>query len=97
MGEATLVVVPSECYETFGRVAIEAFAKGTPVVAADHGAVAEIVAQGEAAGCSRGAARKTSRGRSRPCSMTRRPSPRCAREPGRSSRPGIPPRRTTSS
>jgi glycosyltransferase involved in cell wall biosynthesis len=48
IGEATLVVVPSECYETFGRVAIEAFAKGTPVVAADHGAVAEIVGRGDA-------------------------------------------------
>ena len=46
MGRADLVVIPSTCYETFGRVAIEAFAKGTPVVASDHGAVAELVEHG---------------------------------------------------
>jgi glycosyltransferase involved in cell wall biosynthesis len=45
MGEAALLVLPSECFETFGRVAIEAFAKATPVVASDHGAVAELVAR----------------------------------------------------
>jgi len=39
--------VPSECYETFGRVAIEAFAKGTPVIGADIGALSEIVADGK--------------------------------------------------
>lgn len=43
IGDALLLVLPSGCYETFGRVAIEAFAKGTPVVASDIGAVAEIV------------------------------------------------------
>jgi glycosyltransferase involved in cell wall biosynthesis len=47
MGEAALLVQPSECYETFGRVAIEAFAKATPVVASDQGAVAELVAQAQ--------------------------------------------------
>ena len=46
MGDAALVVLPSECYETFGRVAVEAFAKGTPVVASNHGAMAEIVEHG---------------------------------------------------
>jgi glycosyltransferase involved in cell wall biosynthesis len=44
MGEAMVLVFPSKWYETFGRVAIEAFAKGTPVLAADIGAVAELVA-----------------------------------------------------
>lgn len=44
MGEAYLLVLPSEWYETFGRVAIESFARGTPVVAAGLGAIAEIVA-----------------------------------------------------
>lgn len=46
MGEAAFLVVPSECYETFGRVAIEAFATGTPVIASHIGAVAEVVDSG---------------------------------------------------
>ena len=46
MGEAAFVVFPSEWYETFGRVAVEAFAKGTPVVAANIGAIAELVESG---------------------------------------------------
>ena len=44
--EATCLVFPSECYETFGRVIAEAFAAGTPVVAAGHGAAAELVTDG---------------------------------------------------
>jgi len=43
MGEAQFLVFPSELYETFGRVAIEAFAKGTPVVASRIGAIAELI------------------------------------------------------
>ena len=43
MGRARALVFPSEWYETFGRVAMEAFARGTPVIGADIGAVAEIV------------------------------------------------------
>jgi glycosyltransferase involved in cell wall biosynthesis len=46
MGGAHVLVFPSELYETFGRVAIEAFAKGTPVVASRIGAVAEVVDHG---------------------------------------------------
>lgn len=46
MGEAMFLVFPSKWYETFGRVAIEAFAKGTPVIAADIGAISEIVVNG---------------------------------------------------
>lgn len=46
MGEAAFLVFPSEWYETFGRVAIEAFAKGTPVIAARIGAIAELVKSG---------------------------------------------------
>ena len=46
MKEARLLVFPSEWYETFGRVAAEAFAAGTPVIAADIGAVAEVVDDG---------------------------------------------------
>ena len=37
MGEALFSVFPSKWYETFGRVAIEAFATGTPVVASRIG------------------------------------------------------------
>ncbi len=43
MGRARALIFPSEWYETFGRVAMEAFARGTPVIGADIGAVAEIV------------------------------------------------------
>lgn len=43
MGQAALLVVTSACYETFGRVVIEAFARGTPVIASDLGAVPELI------------------------------------------------------
>ena len=46
MGEAKLLIFPSKWYETFGRVALEAFAKGTPVIAANIGAIAELVEHG---------------------------------------------------
>lgn len=46
MGNAQFLIFPSKWYETFGRVAIEAFAKGTPVVAANIGAIAELVDHG---------------------------------------------------
>ena len=46
MGKADMLVFPSQCYETFGRVAAEAFAAGTPVIAANIGAVAELVEHG---------------------------------------------------
>src|SRR5688572_10763819 len=38
--------MPSIWYETFGRTIMEAFAKGTPVIASDHGAMAELVEHG---------------------------------------------------
>ena len=37
------LVVPSECYETFSRVAMEAFACGVPVIATNHGALKDLV------------------------------------------------------
>lgn len=43
MSQAYALVFPSEWYETFGRVGMEALAVGTPLVAADIGAVAELV------------------------------------------------------
>ena len=47
LGRAELLIVPSECFETFGRVVVEAFAKGTPVLAANIGGLSEIVCDGE--------------------------------------------------
>lgn len=46
IGGARVVIFPSEWYETFGRVVIEALAKGTPVIASDIGAPAELVQDG---------------------------------------------------
>ena len=46
IGHAALLVFPSRCYETFGRVAVEAYAKGTPVIASRHGAPGDIVREG---------------------------------------------------
>ena len=46
LGEATCLVMPSIWYETFGRTIIEAYAKGTPVVASRLGAMAELVHDG---------------------------------------------------
>jgi glycosyltransferase involved in cell wall biosynthesis len=43
MGSAMFLIFPSKWYETFGRVAVEAFAKGTPVIASKIGAIAELV------------------------------------------------------
>jgi glycosyltransferase involved in cell wall biosynthesis len=46
VGQAVFLVFPSNCYETFGRVVIEAFAKGTPVIASNLGSMAELVEHG---------------------------------------------------
>lgn len=43
IGAAAFLVLPSHCYEGLPRVVIEAFAKGTPVIASRLGAIAEIV------------------------------------------------------
>ena len=42
-GNASLLILPSICYETFGRVAVEAFAVGTPVLGSAHGAVQDVI------------------------------------------------------
>jgi len=47
MGRASVLIFPSRCYETFGRVAVEAYAKGTPVIASGHGAPGDIVRPGK--------------------------------------------------
>jgi glycosyltransferase involved in cell wall biosynthesis len=46
MNRSRFLVFPSECYETFGRVAAEASACGVPVIASRLGAMEEIVADG---------------------------------------------------
>jgi glycosyltransferase involved in cell wall biosynthesis len=47
IGEAMFLVLPSHCYETFGRTIVEAFSKGTPVIAPRLGAMAELVEHGQ--------------------------------------------------
>jgi glycosyltransferase involved in cell wall biosynthesis len=46
IGGAACLVMPSVWYETFGRVIIEAYATGTPVVVSRLGAMAELVDDG---------------------------------------------------
>jgi glycosyltransferase involved in cell wall biosynthesis len=46
MADAACLVFPSEWYETFGRVVIEALAAGTPVVVSGSGAAAELIEHG---------------------------------------------------
>jgi glycosyltransferase involved in cell wall biosynthesis len=46
MAKARFLVFPSEWFETFGRTVVEAFAQGTPVLAADLGSVRELVDEG---------------------------------------------------
>ena len=47
MGQAKAVVIPSVFFETFGRIIIEAYSSGTPVVASRIGAMQELVLDGE--------------------------------------------------
>ena len=46
MREARVLLMPSVGQETFGRTLIEAFATGTPVVAANHSSMADVVEHG---------------------------------------------------
>ena len=46
IGKAAFLILPSQCYETFARVVVEAFARGTPVIVSRLGAMAEIVDNG---------------------------------------------------
>lgn len=46
IGDAEALIVPSRCYENFPRVIVEAFGKGTPVIAPDFGPIGEIIENG---------------------------------------------------
>ena len=43
MANASFLIIPSEWYETFGRVGIEALATGTPLLVSNIGALSELV------------------------------------------------------
>jgi glycosyltransferase involved in cell wall biosynthesis len=43
IGGAAFLVLPSNCYEGFPCVVVEAFAKSTPVIASKRGAMADLV------------------------------------------------------
>ncbi|HEY1802700.1 MAG TPA: glycosyltransferase [Terriglobales bacterium] len=46
IGSAAFLVLPSECYENFPRVIVEAFAKGVPVLGSRLGSTAELIDEG---------------------------------------------------
>lgn len=46
IGDAAFLIMPSVWYETFGRTIVEAFAKGTPAIVSNLGAMAELVDDG---------------------------------------------------
>ncbi|MBQ0799822.1 MAG: glycosyltransferase family 4 protein [Porticoccaceae bacterium] len=46
MGQAAFLVMPSECYEGFPMVLVEAFSQGLPIIASRLGGMAEIVTDG---------------------------------------------------
>ncbi len=50
MRGAKFLVLPSQCYENFPRIAVEAFAFGLPVLASRLGSLAEIIVEGKT-GC----------------------------------------------
>ena len=47
MGRARLLLFPTHLYEVFGRVIVEAYAKGTPVLVSDIGSSGAVVADGK--------------------------------------------------
>jgi glycosyltransferase involved in cell wall biosynthesis len=51
LGEASVFVLPSTNYEGFPKTVVEAYSKGTPVVASRLGAMAELVREGITGAC----------------------------------------------
>ncbi len=51
LGEASLFILPSINFEGFPKTIVEAYAKGTPVVASRLGAMAELVHEGISGAC----------------------------------------------
>jgi len=47
ISEAAFLVMPSECYENFPRVIVEAFSRGVPVLASHSGSAQEIIRDGD--------------------------------------------------
>jgi glycosyltransferase involved in cell wall biosynthesis len=47
MKQARFVLFPTELYETFGRVIVEAYATGTPVIASNIGAGCCLIVDGK--------------------------------------------------
>jgi glycosyltransferase involved in cell wall biosynthesis len=47
LADSLFVVLPSECYETFGIVVLEAFAAGKPVVASNIGSLPYVIEDGK--------------------------------------------------
>ncbi|PKM80399.1 MAG: glycosyl transferase family 1 [Firmicutes bacterium HGW-Firmicutes-14] len=47
LGDASLLIFPSECYEGLPKTIIEAFATGTPVIASNLGSMATLVNHGQ--------------------------------------------------
>ena len=43
LSKAAYIVCPSPCYETFGRVVVEAFSQGTPALVSRGGALEELI------------------------------------------------------
>lgn len=46
IGAAAFLVIPSQCYENFPRVIVEAFAKGVPVLGSRLGSIEELIDDG---------------------------------------------------
>jgi glycosyltransferase involved in cell wall biosynthesis len=51
LGEAVMLIVPSLWYEVCPKTVLEAYAKGTPVIASRLGALAELVLEGRTGEC----------------------------------------------
>jgi len=49
--KSSAIILPSICYETFGLAVAEAFALGRPALVSNHGALAELVQEGETGFC----------------------------------------------